>query len=57
MTAEGRLRRGKENYEAGKFLDNSETLAYVESITGKPILKPKEEVKPKEVKDAKPKSR
>ena len=45
MTAEGRLARGKANYEAGKFLDNSETLAYIETL-------PKE--KPKEAKNAKP---
>jgi len=32
MTAEGRARRGKENYEAGKFLNNSETLAYIASM-------------------------
>ena len=52
MTAEGRLRRGKENYEAGKFLDNSETLAYIETLKKD---EPKE--KPKEAKDGKPKSR
>ena len=52
MTAEGRLARGKENYEAGKFLDNSETLAYVATL---PKEKPKEKAKPKEVKeDGKP---
>ncbi|KKL15228.1 hypothetical protein LCGC14_2507730 [marine sediment metagenome] len=52
MTAEGRLARGKANYEAGKFLDNSETLAYIETL---PKEKPKEEVKPKEEKkNAKP---
>ena len=51
MTAEGRLARGKLNYEAGKFLDNSETMAYVETL---PKEKPKEE-KPKEAKkDARP---
>ena len=27
MTAEGRLARGKANLAAGKFLDNSETIA------------------------------
>ena len=52
MTAEGRLARGKENYEAGKFLDNQETIDYVATL---PKEKPKEEVKPKEAKkDAKP---
>ena len=29
MTKEGRLARGKENYDRGRFLDNSETKAYV----------------------------
>ena len=32
MTFEGRLARGKVNYEANKFLNNSETIAYVESL-------------------------
>lgn len=32
MTYEGRLRRGKENYEAGKWLDNPETLEYLETL-------------------------
>ena len=32
MTAEGRLTRGKENYEAGKFLDNQETIDYISTI-------------------------
>jgi len=44
MTKEGRLARGKLNYEAKVFLDNSETLEYVATL-------PKE--KPKEAKDAK----
>lgn len=43
MTAEGRLARGKANYEEKKFLDNSETLEYMATL--KPV---------KEVKDAKP---
>ena len=47
MTAEGRLRRGKENYEAKKFLDNPETLEYIETL----------KEKPKEVKSGKSKSR
>ena len=42
MTAEGRLARGKENSERGKFKNNSETLAYTE----KKVVK--------EVKNAKP---
>jgi len=32
MTAEGRLSRGKLNYEAGRFLDNSETLEYIATL-------------------------
>lgn len=31
MTAEGRLARGKENIKRGKFLDNKETLEYMEA--------------------------
>lgn len=53
MTKEGILLRGKANYEAKKFLDNSETLAYIATLSKE---KPKE-VEPKEAKDAKPKSR
>ena len=40
MTAEGRLARGKENYDAKKFLNNSETLLYMATLK-----EPKEEVK------------
>ena len=51
MTAEGRLARGKENYEAKKFLDNSETLEYIATL---PKEKPKKvETPKKEVKDDK----
>ena len=32
MTYEGRMARGKENAELGRFLDNSETIAYLKSI-------------------------
>ncbi len=52
MTAEGILARGKANYEAGNFLDNPETQAYLRSIKQPEEPKPKEEKK-----DAKPKSR
>ncbi len=52
MTAEGRLSRGKANYEAGKFLNNSETQEYIKSIKQPEAPKPKEEKK-----DGKPKSR
>ena len=45
MTVEGRLQRGKANYEANKFLDNSETVAYAATLKAS---------KPKEAKDAKP---
>jgi len=44
MTKEGRLARGKLNHEAGAFLDNSETLEYVATLS-----KPKEEVKSKPI--------
>lgn len=54
MTAEGRLARGKANYDSKKFLNNSETKEYLETL---PKEKPKEEVKPKETKDVKSKSR
>lgn len=43
MTEKGRLERGKANYEAGKFLKNSETLEYVKTLKAE---------KPKEKKDA-----
>ena len=46
MTHEGRLARGKANYEAGKFLNNSETIAYLATIAAKEI-----ETKPKEKKE------
>lgn len=56
MTKEGRLARGKENVEhkndngtIGRFLDNKETLEYLETL---PKEKPK--VIPKEANDAKP---
>jgi len=50
MSKEGRLARGKANYNSKNFLNNSETLEYIESIK-----KPKEIIKekPKEDKDAK----
>ena len=35
MTAEGRLARGKANYEAGVFLDNQETIDYVDTLPKK----------------------
>jgi len=49
MTAEGRLARGKENYEAGKLLDNQETIDYAATISKE---EPKAE-KPKKAKEAK----
>lgn len=53
MTHEGRMARGKLNYEAGKFLKNSETLEYINSLPKEIEKKPKE-FKPKEAKkDAK----
>ena len=45
MSKEGILRRGKKNYNAGKFLDNSETMAYIETLK-----EVKEEPKKKEKK-------
>ena len=48
MTYEGRMARGKENYEAGKFLENSETVEYAATLK---VETPK--AKPKEAKDAK----
>ena len=56
MTAEGILARGRLNYEAGKFLDNAETMAYAETLVPSktpPIL----DTKPKEEKSGKSKSR
>ncbi len=47
MTNEGRLQRGKANFEAGKFLDNAETVEYANTIKAE---------KPKEGKNAKSKS-
>ena len=37
MTKEGRLLRGKENYDAKVFLDNSETLEYLASLKPKAV--------------------
>ena len=51
MTQEGRLKRGKANYEAGVFLDNSETQEYLRSI--EQPEEPKEKPKSKEVKEKK----
>ena len=50
MTAEGSLRRGKENYENKVFLDNPETIEYISTLE-----KPKDTKKegPKEAKNAK----
>ena len=48
MSAEGRLARGKENYEAKKFLDNSETLEYIATLK-KEVPKEKPKEKPKNV--------
>lgn len=46
MTEEGRLSRGKANYEAGVFLENSETLAYIATLK-----------KPEEAKETKSKEK
>jgi len=43
MTKEGRLARGKANYEAGIFADNPETAEFMATMkTEKPKAKPKE---------------
>ncbi len=39
MTAEGRLARGKLNYDSNKFLDCSETLEYIATL--KPVVEEK----------------
>ena len=49
MSVEGRLARGKANYEAKKFLENSETLEYIATLE---VEKPKP-VKAKQVKETK----
>jgi len=43
MSKEGRLARGKENFERKRFMDNSETLEYMATL--KPV-KEKKDVKP-----------
>ena len=43
MGVEGRLARGKANFDAGKFLDNPETVAYAATLKAE---------KPKEAKNA-----
>ena len=46
MSKEGRLARGKENHERGRFPDNKETLDYVATLKEKkPTEKEKEDVK------------
>ena len=55
MTKEGRLRRGKENYERKIFLDNPETLEYLESIKKEPTAKELAKIKAEEEKKAKSK--
>jgi len=47
MTKEGRLARGKENAERGRFLDNQETIDYLATV------KPAKTEKPKEAENAK----
>jgi len=42
MTKEGRLARGKANYEANKLMNNSETQEYIATL---PKEEPEEEVK------------
>ena len=46
MTSEGRLARGKANYDSKKFLNNSETMDYAKTLkVEKPKEKPNKEVK------------
>ena len=49
MTAEGRLRRGKENYESGnkRLLNNSETQEYIATLPKEKPEENKEEDKPR----------
>ena len=47
MTKEGRSMRGKENFEEQRFLDNPETLEYMETL-------PKKAEKKEAPKDAQP---
>ena len=57
MTKEGRLARGKENYDSKRFLNNSETKEYVKSLKKtivKPVKSEVKEVTPKEAEDAQP---
>ena len=51
MTKEGRLARGKENHDRGRFPENQETIDYVASI------KKTEAPKKEEAKDVKPDKR
>jgi hypothetical protein len=37
MTKEGRLQRGKENFENKRFLNNPETLEYMKTLEGNDI--------------------
>jgi len=48
MSVEGRLVRGKANYEAKKFLENSETLEYIATLEvekPEPVKKKQKQVK------------
>ena len=49
MSQEGILSRGKANYEAGAFMDNPETLAYIDSLKVEEV---EEKPKKKEKKNA-----
>ena len=45
MSEAGRLARGKANYSKGVFLDNPETIEYINSIKEEVIVEPKKEKK------------
>ena len=47
MTEEGRLARGKENHERGRFPKNSETIAYVNTLEAEPKEAKKNAKQPK----------
>ena len=52
MTAEGRLARGKSNFDSKIFFNYSETLSYVATLETKAVKKVvKKETKAEEVKD------
>ena len=45
MSKEGRLARGKTNYDLKVFLDNSETLEYIATLPKPKIIEDKPKIK------------